>query len=384
MPLRLVLCTACFALLALRVVRAEDDPVRPVLAGNRFVQPLTGEVLGSVPGASAYDDAVPLPGSPGRFRIGKLIVDAASRRVVDRVNEEISLEGDAVIRHDPAGEVIWSHALVEKPGGVRPPDRLAYENWVFVVAGNAVVALDRGTGAEKWRAEGEHDRLLASGPLLLATCCSSPPDPKHGRCLVARETQTGSEIFRARLPDESDPDAIREIGEMLVVTDAGFGKTHPAYARFFDRAGKLRFELPEHPAQFWAAGSDLVMVTPDRLARIDPQGKTMWETKELRSGDGAGFAALPGGDFLTYVWEPISDEGVDVMRVNAANGQIAWKVHCAGLGVSHSKYWQRCYVEVRGDVLVIVSQAAGGHFVEVLDAGKGVSVKRTLVGVEGH
>ena len=70
MPLRLASCASCFALIAACVVHAEDASARPVVAGNHFVQPLTGEILGTVPGASRYDMATPLPGGDGRFRIG--------------------------------------------------------------------------------------------------------------------------------------------------------------------------------------------------------------------------------------------------------------------------------------------------------------------------
>jgi outer membrane protein assembly factor BamB len=372
-------CAVWLALLG--AAFAEDAPVRPIMAGNHFVQPLTGEILGTVPGASSYDMATPLPGPEGRFRIGKLLVDAATQKVTASVVEEISFEDKSVVRRDPAGKVIWSQAMAENPGGVRPPDRIAFDSEVFVAVRNEVVALDRETGAEKWRAVGEPDRFLVSGSLLLSTSCSSPADPKHGRCLVARDRKTGTEVFRAALPADSDPDAIREIGDFFVVSDVGFARSHPAYTRCFDRTGKLLFELPEHPAVISAADKDVVIVTPSRTARIDAQGKTLWETKDFHAGNdkGSRIAALPGGDLVVLAWEPISDEGVDVMRLTASDGKIAWKTHCEGLGVAHSKYWQSCYVEVRGKFLIVVSQATGGHFVEALDAEKGESVKRTLV-----
>ncbi len=42
-----------------------------------------------------------------------------------------------------------------------------------------------------------------------------------------------------------------------------------------------------------------------------------------------------------------------------------------GLGVEHSEYLQRVYLERRDDALYVVSQASGGNFMERVDLATG-------------
>jgi hypothetical protein len=46
------------------------------------------------------------------------------------------------------------------------------------------------------------------------------------------------------------------------------------------------------------------------------------------------------------------------------------------LGVPHSKYWHKVYSKIQDDKLVVVSQAAGGNFIETLTLGDGKQVTR--------
>ena len=98
---------------------------------------------------------------------------------------------------------------------------------------------------------------------------------------MAREWETGTEVFRVRLPDDSDPAPVEEVAGMFLVKDVGFAGTHAAYARFFDRAGALRFELPDCPSACWPVDDDLIVVTPQRTARIAADGKSRWESTDL-------------------------------------------------------------------------------------------------------
>ncbi|MBI3270092.1 MAG: PQQ-binding-like beta-propeller repeat protein [Planctomycetes bacterium] len=355
-------------------------PPAPVVVENRWVSPDEGVVLGKIPGANPYRWAVPDPDHRGRYRIGEVVFDVATCSVVAREPEEVRFEDDAVVRQDPAGKTAWSVRLGDRLGGVRPPDRLADGERVFVVVGEGIVALDRPTGRELWRAEGPADRLCASRDLLLATSCASSVRPEDGRWLVARSTETGKPAWRARLPDVSDPMSIREVGGLFLVRDGGFGGKG-AYARFFDRMGALRIDLTEHVAAAWPQEDGFIVVTERRIARLDPHGSALWESDAAKAddSDGAEVVPLPGGDLLVYTWCRLADSGVAVARVRATDGKAAWRSICAALGVPHSKYWHRPYVQVRGDQAIVVSQGAGGDFIEILALDSGKQLSRRVV-----
>ena len=84
---------------------------------------------------------------------------------------------------------------------------------------------------------------------------------------------------------------------------------------------------------------------------------------------------LPGGDHIGFSFHPISDSGVDVVRLTP-NDKVVWKTHCPGLGVAHSKYKHKAEVAVEGDKVRVLSVGDGGTFVEILDAKTGKSLER--------
>ncbi|MEZ5992765.1 MAG: hypothetical protein R3E76_10480 [Planctomycetota bacterium] len=53
-------------------------------------------------------------------------------------------------------------------------------------------------------------------------------------------------------------------------------------------------------------------------------------------------------------------------RLALKTGKVEWSHGCDALGVGHSEYLHDVYLELRDDKLVVVSQASGGWWIEVL------------------
>jgi outer membrane protein assembly factor BamB len=356
------------------------ESVRPVLVTDQFVDPYTGDVVGFAPVDKQYY-AWPDSDSAGRYRLGPYQVDSETRSAVKRPPEEILLEGTTVTRVDQRGEPVWSTALGVRLCTVRPPDRLVHNGRVFVAYDVGIVALDYETGREIWRSEGPSGHLHASGALLVAVDCTSRRKPE-ARWLVARNEADGREAFRYELRWNAEPDVIQDVGDLLLVRDAW---TREGYkSALLNHRGKPVITLDKYVARACLMDGDLLLVTNTGLARLGSRGQARWENPVLRATEitGARIIPLPGGDILAYVFCEISDSGIEVARVRGTDGRLVWSTECKELGVSHSSYSQVCYHEIRGGDLIMVSQGAAAHFVEILDLATGVSQRRFLVSRE--
>jgi outer membrane protein assembly factor BamB len=159
--------------------------------------------------------------------------------------------------------------------------------------------------------------------------------------------------------------------------------------RIFDTSGRLVMQLAEQVegdhGHAWGAtfavGRDLVIVTYKHVMRVDPSGRVVWKIgppiNTFVAGDDV--VVLPDGDLVIANYGQIDDSGVDVMRIHGHNGAPVWRAQVRGLGVTHSKYEQLVYIEARGDALFVISQAAGGEFIEQLALPTGQSQLRKVL-----
>ncbi len=359
---------------------APDSASYPVAVGNQWVNPDSGERVGTVEGADAFGWAAPVPGRPGVFRFGDLLADAQTGAKVGTAGEDVRIEEGAVVRYDADGKRLWSVTPAPPAGSVRPPDRVVVGDRVVVAGGTRLFGFDLGTGAPIWESDGPGDRLHAHGEWVLATSCAAGALPQ-GRFLVARRARDGQEAWRLRLPDETDPDPIVDVGSLLLVRGERPGG---GWAKLVDGSGKAVHEFAEAVACVVPAGSGLLVVGATGCARLEPASKSLWRVGAPAAGRGDHAGAVPAGDgeMLVYTWNPIADSGVSVARIRLKDGSVVWKAHCDGLGVPHSKYWHRAYVELRGDRVLVVSQGAGGHFIDARDLRTGFRKTRHDLG--GH
>jgi hypothetical protein len=287
----------------------------------------------------------------------------------------IDYDANAVVRSGPAR---WSTHLDGYLGGTRDPHLLRDADRVYVTHGDGVTALDDGTGKVLWHSAGPGDRLLLSGALLLAVGCGGDPVTARGRWATARSVKDGSEVFRVELPAEGfDPLPIEEVAGLFLVQVWGNGGGE-GQAVLIDRRGKVCHRFDRQVVAGRSLGQDRVFLTGRDVVRVSPGGEVAWSVpfRYPEGIAGGGLAEAPGGDLLAYLYCRISDDGVQVLRLDPVGGRLVWQASCACLGVEHSQYEQRAEVEVVGGQVKVTSRGASGTFVELLDLETGRQLGR--------
>jgi hypothetical protein len=128
------------------------------------------------------------------------------------------------------------------------------------------------------------------------------------------------------------------------------------------------------------SGEDVLLLTGRDVVRMSLTGRTIWTCGFREEQDWfawGGFVDLPGGGLLAFLYNRISDSGVQVIRLDPATGKQLWQADCKPLGVGHSNYSHYAIVVVQRDRVKVVSRGSYGTFVETLDLKSGRQVSRT-------
>jgi hypothetical protein len=308
------------------------------------------------------------------------VLDARVAPLVVSDKFELDHKGQRVIRRAGSGKVVWSSRLDGYLGLVRPPHLLHDEARVYVTHQDGVTALDAKSGKVVWRSKGPADHLFLSGELLLEVDCENLDDaPPRDRLLLARSTGNGKEAFRTRLPRKDfEPNPIRELAGLFVIQDFG-GLRNQVNTLLIDRKGKVCHRLRDLLADARPEGNDLVLLTNREVVRVSSDGVKRWAVafRKAEWQVGGQLVKLPGGDLLAFLFGPISDSGVQLVRLQPGSGMVVWRGECARLGVTHSAYAHHVDLQVEGDRVKVTSRASGGSFVEILDVKSGKHLKRT-------
>jgi hypothetical protein len=205
------------------------------------------------------------------------------------------------------------------------------------------------------------------------------PAGDAGRLVMARSALDGREMFRVALPLESfNALPIEECDGLFVVQ--GYRFPDKSQALLIDRTGKVRRRLDTQVLGAAQRGNDLVVHTKNDLVRLSAHGDALWSV-QMSDDDwfgGGGLVSMRGGDLLAFRYEPMSDSGVDVVRIEPTAGKTVWKTHCKSLGVDHSKYSHRAKLTIEPTTVRVTSEASGGCFFEVLDMRDGRQLSRVL------
>jgi hypothetical protein len=174
-----------------------------------------------------------------------------------------------------------------------------------------------------------------------------------------------------------DPMPIEEIAGLFLVQSDSPPDGVPE-ACLFDRHGKVRLELFCQVVDGISLDEKRVFLTTSAVVCFDPTGKLHWNIgfQHGDSLDRGRIIKLQSGDLIVFLYGPIHDSGVRVMRLNPVTGKPVWRAYCESLGVGHSDYQHRAKAEVLAKQLKITSRGAD-TFVELLDLQSGKRVKRT-------
>jgi outer membrane protein assembly factor BamB len=293
---------------------------------------------------------------------------------------QLDSEKNLVLRRDAQGGVRWSTPVEGRLWTIRPPSHWHDDGRAYVAYEGGVIALDWDTGQLIWRSEGAADGLCLSGDLLLATGSEKTGDEEWTPYLCARNTTTGAEAFRVSLPFAHLSyrlQSVHEVGGLFVAqlfeTIDGEGA-----ALVIDRRGRVRHRLGREVVAAVPQGEDCVFVTSQAVVRLSAEDRVRWLTpfEQPFWFTGGGIVSLADGQLLAFMYGQITDSGVQVVRLDPADGTAIWRAWCAPLGVGHSEYLHTAKVAIEGDRVRVKSRGSGGRFVEVLDLNTGKQVER--------
>lgn len=307
-------------------------------------------------------------------------LEIASGMVADRAIKSIKLISEyttkieRVVRLDEESEELWSKDMPRSVHSVRPPAWSRTGNYVFVVQGNGLTALDDKTGDVVWESDGPNDVLFSIGNLIIAGDCSS--SPVGGRWAVARHADTGEIVWKVQLSDEVEPTRIMSTGDLIWILSSDM-RASTSY--LIDQKGNVVAKFDEYVTGVFVVGDEFIFASNTRIARMNVRGDILWQVahgpETAWPFSTAELAAGPEGDVLVYFYGPISDSGVTVWRLKPQSGEVVWKTRCQSLGVEHSEYYHNVYLRVRQDEVVVVSKGSW-MFVEVLSANTGKHLDR--------
>jgi hypothetical protein len=286
---------------------------------------------------------------------------------------EIDKKAGQVIRRDADGKIIWSTKL-KRPLDSEAETELACDSWrLYLSHQNQVTALDAATGKPLWYAAGPADHLLVSGRLLLAIGMEA-----DAWWFVGRGTASGVRVFKIKLPEPRlGPWSVREVAGLFVVqTDRLFS----VEALFITPQGKILHHFT-HPViaalrhdRAWA------VLTRQGVASFSSGGERQWRAafEDCEWMAEGGLMEAGGDELLAFQFSPISDSGVELVRLKGATGEVVWRARCAPLSVKHSKSNHNATVAIEGERVRVTSQGSHGTFVEVLNLKTGKQLTRTV------
>ena len=289
----------------------------PVLAGNRVVNPRTGQDLGPIAEMDGYIYLRPVAGYPGIFRNAEIWVDAVASKVIRREAESYPTPGK-----------VWCF-----DGITYRFARTATGPKLMATRDNKVI----------WTVDAQPAATWAR----LTWCDTKWITFEDGYDCRLLDCATGKTLQRVEGCTISDVMAVPDSDNLLLVVNQ-------------DWAARIERRAPDGTA-----------VWSHELEWADAGGSMGGARLMIRPASGATAASL-----IVCGWEPISDSGVAVECLALADGKAIWSGRCANLGVPHSKYSHSAYSVLRGDNLCVVSQAAGGTFVETRRLGDGESLTR--------
>lgn len=376
--------------------RKSGEYARPVMVNNRAINPITGKVLGTFRGGSTY-----LPSTPGALDNEFWITDASDNKITILVDantcepyaplespftidgKKLSRtkalhKGDARNEGGRRGEPevqrgeSWTCELPARAKTEAPMWLTELDDQLYVSYEGGVARINNLDGKIAWTSPGAsgalylwNEHLFCAGDAKICARATEKGDITWSHEASAAKDADIMHVQECALPGETK-------GQMVLCARNGGEK--PA-TRWFSLDGKPLLSLNERAEQV-IYGGNWTVLTPTRFAEIKRDGSAAWEIKRNNDAFDADAWLFTQSGPVRLQWGNIEDSGVKVTMHSLANAKPVWTHQCEALGVPHSKYWHKVYAKVQDDKLVVVSQAAGGNFVETLTLSDGKQFTR--------
>ena len=344
-----------------------EEPEPSCMLDRRIVSSVTGETLRHVelrpPATGMWPLAKPARDRPGWYYWGSKAVEAATGRVMSYPQLDFVPQGIQFTSAE--GDVLWTHPVT------RPASALRDHSSVFVGDAHAVVSLHSRTGVPQWRVANERYWLV--GLTKASLWVVDRTREKESYQVVALSLESGHEQQRFDVPSAAVD--VWGLGEFQFVR-SGFleGETTVCFGQ-----GPLIKLASDHMLCGDLVDGAPLIVSTRRVALLGLRGQLAWEIPlgGFHRGRRAWIRRLPDGDRLLAHYSGGADSGVTLIRFSVTDGStVRWRARISSLGVGHSVYSQYVYGEVRGAEILVVSQAAGGDFVEVRNLATGAFQRR--------
>ncbi|MCA8953135.1 MAG: PQQ-binding-like beta-propeller repeat protein, partial [Planctomycetes bacterium] len=227
-----------------------------------------------------------------QYASGSLVVDLAA-------GEVLAPMGDALVLSDLAGRERWrAEVAVGAPGEGWPPPRFVGDRVVAILAGGALVGLDRRDGHVVWRRATDGMRLDVDGGLAFV---SNLRASELGFELTALAAENGAEAFRVALPGPVD---------RLAAASHGIAVAAAGQLVVVDRTGPELFRITTPVVDVAAGTRDWFVLTGKELAAFDRSGERRFGIPAAASGiDRCRFVRSASGALLLLHYCRMSDSG---------------------------------------------------------------------------
>jgi hypothetical protein len=274
--------------------------------------------------------------------------------------------------------IVWARKFTGRLGGVRPPHILSDQSRVYVSHNNGILALNKPDGDFLWYQEGPNERMALNGNVLYAVSRGhGNKGEKNGWWLFARDTKSGNLAFKYELSqdDDYDPDPVKVFDDVVVVQKSY--SFEGGDTKFIDGKGKLLHQLPFEVVDMATNNGRYYVLSGSKVLGYGKDWKPfgIWSFPQAEFLPRGRLFFLNGNTALAYLFCPISDSGVQLMKFDTTTGRTIWNYQCRPLGVGHSAYSHRVTVEIV-DANIRVTSDGFRRFVETITIENGNRLDR--------
>jgi hypothetical protein len=290
---------------------------------------------------------------------------------------------DELIGKGADGNVVWTRHVKGVSYGYSNRQMAKDGERVYAATDAGMIAVEIGNGKLVWESmEGVYDLKLIGDVLVTLMDRSEDVEAVEEYWLVAYRAKTGEKVFETRLPEDlayfqNRLESLR-ISEMtgMYLVQGVHEIRGTGYAVLVDRQGKVWHRSYRRILDGVQVGESRLLVTSKSVVCLWASGQTKWERMFEWRENGGRMLKGADGTLLAYLYGPISDSGVQVMRIRIEDGMVLWQVYCDPLGTTHSAYGHDADVTCDDKTVMVRSAGSSGSWVEVLDVQSGKRVSR--------
>ena len=307
---------------------------------------------------------------------------------------EVDAKAGEIVCRDSEGRVQWTTRVTGRLPLISPhhphhtggPETVTDGERIFAPVGSGITSLDIRTGEILWQSDGPNSFLVVSDDLLLAAASrtarpsQTPPRP----VLVARDAKSGAMAFSIDWATAKET----PFGRCRVVDGLILLESWDPETMIVDLRGRIQCVVTSSVASVAAAGSDLIVTTPERIRRIDSAGSEKWriplEVLPLYAKGasvGGGLRRWRDGSVLAYAFSVDGKSGIQLVRFDPRTGKQFWQAWCtqdSDSSPTSGGYAQHATVSLLGPSCLVATVVGDLTITEVRNMQDGALLTRAV------